>query len=88
MAMKGYSTFPKAPALPETHYQIVCCLIQDTRWGVSYLSAEMQLMYSAAPHPVITMNKSNWNFFENYLGFDRILDNHKLFVLRIVGLFV
>ena len=34
MAMKGYSAFPKAPALLEPHHQIVYCHIQDTRWGV------------------------------------------------------
>ena len=33
MAMKGYFTFPKAPALLEPHHQIVQCHIQDTRWG-------------------------------------------------------
>ena len=33
MAMKGYSAFPKAPALLEPHYQTVLCHIQDTRWG-------------------------------------------------------
>ena len=32
MAMKGYSVFPKAPALLELHHQIVSCHIQDTRW--------------------------------------------------------
>ena len=30
MAMKGYSTFPKAPALPELHHQTVYCHFQDT----------------------------------------------------------
>ncbi len=33
MAMKGYSAFPKAPALLEPHHQIVLCHIQDSRWG-------------------------------------------------------
>ena len=33
MATKGYSAFPKAPALLEPHHQIVHCHIQDTRWG-------------------------------------------------------
>ena len=49
MAMKEYSTFPKAPALLEPHHQIVQCHIQDTRWGKSYSSAETQLVYSTAP---------------------------------------
>ena len=31
MAMKGYSAFPKAPALLELHHQIVLYHIQDTR---------------------------------------------------------
>ena len=33
MAMKGYSAFPKAPALAEPHHQIILCHIQDTRCG-------------------------------------------------------
>ena len=33
MAMKGYSAFPKAPALLEPHHQIVLCPNQDTHWG-------------------------------------------------------
>ena len=35
MAMKGYSAFPKAPALLEPHHQIVYGHILDTRvfWG-------------------------------------------------------
>ena len=33
MAMKGYSVFPKAPALLEPHYLIVECHIQATRFG-------------------------------------------------------
>ena len=32
--MKGYSTFHKTPALPESHHQIVYCHIQDTQWGL------------------------------------------------------
>ncbi len=36
MAMKGFSVFPKAPALLESHHQ-------------SYSSAEKQLVYSTAP---------------------------------------
>ena len=31
MAMKGYSTFPKAPALLEPHHQIASCHVKDTR---------------------------------------------------------
>ncbi len=33
MAIKGYSAFPKAPALLEPHHQIVSCHNQDTPWG-------------------------------------------------------
>ena len=32
IAIKGYSAFPKAPALLELRHQIVLCHIQDTRW--------------------------------------------------------
>ena len=49
MAIKGYSTFSKAPASLETHHQIVHCHIQGTRWGRSYPSAEVQWVYSTAP---------------------------------------
>ena len=50
MAMKGYSAFPKDPALLELHHWIVLCHIQDTRWGMeSYPSAEKQSVYSTAP---------------------------------------
>ena len=50
MAMKGYSTFPKALALLEPHNQIVLCHIQNNRleWG-SYPSAEKQSVYSTTP---------------------------------------
>ena len=41
MAMKGCSTFPKALALLEAHYQIV--------GGGSYSSAEVQSVYSTSP---------------------------------------
>ena len=34
IAMKGFSIFPKAPALLELHHQIVYCHIQDMGWGV------------------------------------------------------
>ena len=34
MAMKGYSAFPKAPALLKLDYQIVLCHIQGIRWCV------------------------------------------------------
>ena len=44
--MKGYSAFSKAPALMEAYLQIVLCHIQDTRWGKSCFSAEIQLVYS------------------------------------------
>ena len=46
MAIKGYSTFPKAPALLEPQHKIVLGHIQDTQ--DSYLSSEMQLVYSTA----------------------------------------
>ena len=48
MAIKGYSAFPKASALLESHLQIVLCHIQDTRWRGSYPSEEKQSVYSKA----------------------------------------
>ena len=49
MAIKGYSAFPKTPALLESHRQIVKSYILDTRWWGFYSSAEMQSVYSTAP---------------------------------------
>ena len=49
MEIKGYSKFPKVPALLEPHPQIILCLIQDTCWWGFYPSAEMQSMYSTSP---------------------------------------
>ena len=47
--MKGYSAFPKAPALLKPHHQIVSCYIQDTQMaGDLNPSAEMQLVYTTA----------------------------------------
>ena len=63
MAMKGYSTFPKAPAELEPHHQIVLCHIRTLvgRWG-SYLSTEVQLVYSTAP--------ADWANYAQVLTFD------------------
>ena len=48
MAIKGYSAFPKVPALLEPHNQIVWCHYKDNRWRWgSYPSAEIQ--HSTAP---------------------------------------
>ena len=49
MAMRGCSAFPKAPASLVPHHQIVYCHKQDTHWGGSYPSAEVQSVYSTAP---------------------------------------
>ena len=49
MAVKEYSAFSKSLASLEPSYQIAYCHIQNTRWGESYSSAEMQLMYSLVP---------------------------------------
>ena len=63
MAMKGYSAFPKAPALLEPHHQIVYCHIQDTRRGGSYPSAEEESVYSTAPADwaIIILFQKLWN---------------------------
>ena len=54
MAMKGYSTFPKIPALLEPHYQIVSCHIQETRWGslTTLLRSNWFILRSQATGPV------------------------------------
>ena len=49
MAMKGYTTFSKAPGLPEPYHQIVLCHIRTLVRGGSYSSAEVQSVYSTAP---------------------------------------
>ena len=48
MLMKGYSAFPKAPALHEPDHQIVSLYPRHLLAG-SYPSADMQLVYSRAP---------------------------------------
>ena len=47
--MKGYSTFPEAPALLEPHHQIVLVSYPGHSLGGSYPSAEKQSVYSTAP---------------------------------------
>ena len=37
MAMKGYTAFPKAPAILEPHHEIVLCHIQDACCGGALL---------------------------------------------------
>ena len=51
IALKGYSVFPKAPALLEPHNSDGLMSYQDTCWGggASYLSTEIQSVYSIAP---------------------------------------
>ena len=49
MAMKGYSTFPKALASLEPHPQLFFVISRTRGGGGSYLSAEVQLVYSTAP---------------------------------------
>ena len=59
-AMKGCSTFPKAPTSLEPHHQIVQCHIQDSHCvceGRGQLSAEMQSVYSTDP--------AEWIIFAN-----------------------
>ena len=49
MAMKGYSTFPKAPTFLEPYYHIVLSHIKTLVGGSSYPSAAIQLVYPIAP---------------------------------------
>ena len=49
IAIKGSSTFSKAPALLKPHYHIVKFHIQNTRWGESYPSTEILSVYSTPP---------------------------------------
>ena len=48
IAMKGYSAFPKAPALPELHHQFSVISRTLIWWEESYPFAKMQLVYSTA----------------------------------------
>ena len=45
MAMNGYSTFPKAPELLESNYQIFLCHIQDIHWGVLPLCSDIVYVF-------------------------------------------
>ena len=50
MAMKGYSAFPKAPALLESHHEIFSVISRTlVGGGGAYPSAEKQSVYSTAP---------------------------------------
>ena len=49
MVMKGYSAFLKASVLQGPYHQIVISYLGHSLWGMSYFSAEMQSVYSAAP---------------------------------------
>ena len=59
MAMKGYSTFLKAPALLESHHPIVQCHIQDTRWEVVLLLCRDAVGVFYNP---IWLGKTVWRF--------------------------
>ena len=54
MAMKRYSTFPKAQALLELHWRLFC-VISRTIIGESYPFAKIQLVYSTTP--------ADWAYF-------------------------
>ena len=71
MATKGYSTFPKAPASLEPHYQIVWCHIQDTRLrGGLTLSAEVHLCIlqpQPTEQPSYGLNSTTTVFLEGWI---------------------
>ena len=50
MAIKGYSAFPKSPALLKPHHQIVCAIFKNSLLEGKYLnpSAAIQSAYSTA----------------------------------------
>ena len=52
LEMKGYTTFPKTPALLETYHQIVWYHIQDTCWSGGRLCKESQciLLHSSVQY--------------------------------------
>ena len=61
MAIKGYSSFPKALALLEPYYQVVLCHILDTRWWRAYSFAEKQCVsYSPADWDNIWFAAPKW----------------------------
>ena len=66
ISTKGYSTFPKSP-IQEPQLQMALCHIQDTRCGgkKSYLSAEIQLAYSAAPADWIAFSGAALNLLKD-----------------------
>ena len=60
MTMKGYSAFPKAPALLKPHHQIVYCNIQGflplCRDGASLFNSPSRLSYNLT---IILPSKNN-----------------------------
>ena len=51
MAMKGYSAFPKVPALLKLQRQIVLCHIQDTCWAVGLTPPQRSSRCNLKPQP-------------------------------------
>ena len=67
MAMKGYSAFPKAPALPERQHEIVLCHIPDIHWGgvLPFCREAVKVFYSPS-------QLGNESLLETYI-FEKIL---------------
>ena len=61
MAMKGYSAFPKAPAILEPRHQIASCHFQDTHWGGSYPLCKEAVGVFYSPS-WLCQQKKNWRF--------------------------
>ena len=71
MAMKGYSAFPKAPALLELHHQIVRISYPGHSLGDSYPSAEIKSVYSTAPESMnwqVANHIEVWSLWYNKAG--------------------
>ena len=66
MVMRGYSIFPKAPALLEPHHQIVYRHMRDTCWWGSYPSAEKQPVYSTALTDWAPCERNEFSYLPSY----------------------
>ena len=79
IAMKGYSAFRKAPALLEPHHQIVYCHKQDSHWGGSYSSTEMQRCSRCI---LLSQPTGLYDFSANSLGVTLFLNESQLICLH------
>ena len=91
MVMKGYSTFPKVPALLEPHEQIVQCHIKDICWGGVFLPLSRDavgVFYSPSQADWDSITRaSRTGFFVSYQGHSLMWGGDLILCRDAVGVF-